>query len=294
MKSIASLLTTRFFIKYFLLIGCLAPSVAMAWNSMGHMLVAQISYEFLTPRTKKEVDLLTRSMTSNYPKVNHFVAGAPWPDDIKSSGIREYNTWHYITLGFSNDGTHFPQAPTPNVLTGIEDSINYLKNPKLPTEERAHALMMLIHLVGDLHQPMHTATRFSKNNPDGDAGGNAFILKGKYKNLHALWDASLGAYTNNISRPLSPISQEILHDKALLLIATFFNPKDTRLKKSSVTQWAQESHQVALDYAYYGIRKNTHPSKAYKAQGMMICNDQITLAGVRLALILNQVLDGQP
>jgi hypothetical protein len=268
------------------------PTISSAWNAMGHMLVAQVAYENLTPHTKKQVDQLTAIIGQDYPKVNNFVAGAPWADDIKSE-TSEFSTWHYINIGFSDDGTTVPDAPEPNVLTGIDTTITVIKDPSASKEEKGEALLMLAHLVGDLHQPMHAATQFSRSNPLGDAGGNKFTLKGPYKNLHALWDASAGRYGKNPSRPLGSSSKEMLHEEAQELVDSYLLANDPRLELTTPTQWVQESYQVSRDYAYDGIRKNDYPSDDYKERAGDVSGDQITIAGIRLANLLNSLFDNQ-
>jgi len=269
----------------------LIPISVLSWNGRGHILIAQIAYEQLTPVSKKEIDQLSISLNALDSRINHYIACATWPDDLKRNNVHAFDTWHYITLGFSNDGTKIPLPKKSNAVSAISKMTDTLKNKSLPPNERALALAMLTHLIGDIHQPMHTATKFTRKHPKGDAGGNGFILKGKYRNLHSLWDAAVGIYSKNPPRPLSDQSMQEIKNQATLLVAEYPLKDSQRLTRRSAAEWAQESHKMALVYAYDGIRANTYPSSDYKERGSKIAQEQIVVAGYRLAMVLNEIFN---
>jgi hypothetical protein len=107
--------------------------------------------------------------------------------------------WHYEDTGFSTDGSPIKPADPVNAVTQIE-----LFKAALPSSSgvsddvRSYDLVWLIHLVGDAHQPLHATTRYSKDLPDGDRGGNAEMVKpatGEELPLHVYWDRMFGGYT---------------------------------------------------------------------------------------------------
>ena len=79
--------------------------------------------------------------------------------------------WHFDDRGFSKDGTPFPPAPSPNVDTQSKFFVSLLQSDQ-PNELKSYAMVWLMHLVGDLHQPVHTVNRYSSDMPEGDAGAN--------------------------------------------------------------------------------------------------------------------------
>lgn len=263
---------------------------SFAWNAMGHMLVAQIAYDQLTPAAKKQVDQLNSLLAANYPKANGFIASAPWPDDLKGDDVHLFNTWHYITLGFSYDGTAIPAPPADShVAWAIQETTKVLRSKNAQIGQKSSSLAMLIHFVGDIHQPTHAATQFSQSHPNGDAGANQFALKGKYKNMHALWDAAVETYSETPARPLSDKNALAIKNEADRLVAQYKLSGDPRLSSKLPQDWAQESHELARSVAYDGIRENDYPSSDYKARGSDAAKERIVLAGYRLAILLNSI-----
>lgn len=150
---------------------------------------------------------------------------------------------------------HYPN--TTGVKRSLGDSFN---------------IRMLIHFTGDMHQPLHTTSRFSKDFPNGDQGGNFFKLVAKpneteqITNLHALWDSTVYEWDEDIPQPLSDEGWEKLGN-----ISSFLRKQHTdrsydiaqALKKPEST-WAQEGHDIAEAFVYK-IEKNTLPSEEYVA-----------------------------
>ena len=189
-----------------------APVSALAWGHTGHMTVAQVAYLRLTDTTRHRVDALIqiqlKPTTKHGPhgtvidvagRTDTFVTAACWPDDIKSNANRE---WHFRDTAFSPDGT-VPDVTVPdkNVVTVIQDSLTQLKDAATSEHDKAQALRFLIHLVGDIHQPLHCSTRCTHEHEKGDRGGNDFMLVGA-KDLHAYWDDGVKLFAD-VQRPLS-------------------------------------------------------------------------------------------
>jgi hypothetical protein len=174
------------------------PVVSFGWGAGGHMMVASIAFGRLNPRAKAQANMLL-AIPINPPgiaaKSKDFVNAAHWADDLRP--LIEFNKpfkeLHFIDTPFSTDGTALPAVPTPNVVTALEDNVNILKT-STDQNARAQALRFIIHFVGDIHQPLHCATRVDKVHPDGDAGGNLVSVllanpSGGFKksNLHSFW-----------------------------------------------------------------------------------------------------------
>ncbi len=148
-------------------------------------------------------------------------------------------------------------------------------------------LSFLTHIVGDLHQPLHTVTLFSAAHPDGDRGGNLYniMYNNKRTNTHSLWDSGVGTFE---SKSVSATD----HAKALALTimqlypASSFGDKATDLNPDN---WAQEGYENAKKYVY-NTPENEAPSAAYITIGKQVAEKQAALAGYRLANLLNTLL----
>jgi len=156
--------------------------------------------------------------------------------------------------------------------------------------ERGFALRNLLHLVGDMHQPLHVVARYSTQTPYGDEGGNLFPIFNLtgVKNLHFYWDSGVGMLNNSISRPLDASATDYLSNTADALIARTANMTQN-VTSVNVTEWALEARQIAILYTY-NLTWNSTPSEYYINQSWGVIQDQIGLAGYRLHLILKQLV----
>jgi len=293
----------------FILASFSAPT-ASAWDSFGHMMVASIAYDDLTPAARtKAVQLIKlnpdyKVWVKGVAKANQnktaFVMAATWPDAIKSkktytndgehpsnpdaaanlgySDKLMHRYWHYIDEPFSPDGTPLAQPQVPNAQTQIAE---FRKTLALSATNKlkSYDLVWILHLVGDIHQHLHATSRFTHDLPQGDSGGNLVMLCAMpCKNeLHAYWDNILGTSKS----PTSAIKK-----------ATALPPPDATLAaESDEIQWIQESFAIAKQSVYaspIGVGAGpftTDPT--YKAAAVTIADQQIALAGARLAKLLN-------
>src|SRR5258708_18837230 len=111
------------------------------------------------------------------------------PDPGRHTGYDDllmHKYWHFIDTPFSTDGTPLPAIPTPNAQERIALFRAVLASGSADSL-KSYDLTWLLHLVGDVHQPLHAATRVSRSDPQGDAGGTLVKLSGKSYQLHAFW-----------------------------------------------------------------------------------------------------------
>jgi hypothetical protein len=202
----------------------LAISPAQAWSDLGHMTIATAAWDLLTPPARAEADRLMRlhpsfaDWTRDAVKGGEgriaFVHAATWPDDIKKdpaysdgpvgedgaaanlgfSDHRRHRYWHTAGFPWSTDGTPGVEPREPNALERLRLFRRSLAAANAPDEVKAYDLAWTIHLVGDVHQPAHTTTRFSKLFPHGDHVATKVLVTigDKQKTLHAYWDDLLG------------------------------------------------------------------------------------------------------
>jgi hypothetical protein len=277
---------------------------AQAWNATGHRVVAAIAYDHLTPAARERVDALLHKHPDlmNLPPREAFLAASVWPDVIKGDNrfyddtrpnaqptrllpgfpsMARHTNWHYIDIPFSPDGTPLQQPKSPNALEQLERILKTL-GPKDP--EGTYDIPWLIHIEGDVHQPLHCTSRFLKPQPDGDQGGNlVFVTPGR--NLHALWDDIMGSDT----------SPAYVNSLATGIAADFVqhNGPRPRLSKDP-KKWIDEGFALAASEVYtFGPETGTreHPialPTSYEANARKVARVRIATAGFRLAAALNR------
>lgn len=261
---------------------------AFSWDSTGHRVIAQIAYAHLTPTVKNKIDQLTQLLDQNYPPPSRFLFASTWADQIKNDDVSAFNSWHFINYPFSNDNTALRQPEYQNVVWAIAQSQKVLQSTKANNYEKAIFLRFLLHFAGDAHQPLHCAELYNKEFPEGDGSGNLYPIKDNNSpNLHAYWDQGLGLFRMYgkryplTNRETGTLAAKIQQDYPLNYFgnqATDINPVD----------WAQQSFVLAKNFAY-NIPENGVPSADYNNQGQKIVEQQIALAGYRLANLLNQI-----
>jgi hypothetical protein len=276
------------------------PLTSHSWGAGGHMMVAQIAFARLNPRAKAQARALL-ALPINPAAISSqskdFVNAAHWADDLRPfPEFDSFKELHFIDTPFSTDGTALPTLPPPNIVTALEDNVNILKT-STDKNAQAQALRLIIHFVGDIHQPLHCATRVDKANPDGDRGGNLVSImipdsNGQLKksNLHSYWDNGTGAFPPTGPNFAPPPLRQI---PAAAARARAGNPASARgvgLKNPlNFSGWADESFELAKTVAYKGIANGGRPTAAYKRKALQVANQRVAWGGYRLAALLNSI-----
>jgi hypothetical protein len=273
---------------------CTFASRSQAWNAQGHMVVAQIAYNHLTPSVKAQCDtLIAVPMTYSNNATTNFVTAACWADDFKpqlGTGI-----WHYLDIPFSLDGTP-TNGFTPDsydVVRAIRLCELALGNPAAAQSNRAVYLRYLLHFAGDIHQPLHAATAISANYPNGDSGGNGFNLTGLWSELHALWDGGGGFVNSSVSRPLTASGRTTISNKAETCEVDYPYVPNPGVVDDPM-DWAIEGWNLARTVAYAGINRGDTPSSDYLAAAQATAEQRLAQGGHRLADLLNTIFTIYP
>ena len=301
--------------KRLLVIGVLCCTLAAptsAWNGRGHMIVAAKAWENLTPETKRAVKSLLRhnpryaSWTAGVPSASKvraaFIRASTWPDFIKSArgytnddlpsaeaarnigyaDCLQHRYWHFKDLPFSPDGTPTHEPPNPNAETQIRLFTEALSDAATSDEIKSYDLAWLIHLVGDVHQPLHATQRFVSSDTNGDRGGNDVLQClsspcNTGKPLHSFWDGAFGGSEN------LPSIISFAHQMA--------SPPTTQANDLDPAVWLEESFDAAKAKAYQPPIDNTLGpvvlTNAYRNDAAVTATQRASLAGVRLAKLLN-------
>jgi len=204
------------------------------------------------------------------------------PDPGKNTGYDDllmHKYWHFIDTPFSTDGTALPPIPTPNAQERIALFRTVLSSTS-PDPLKSYDLTWLLHLVGDVHQPLHAATRVSSGDPNGDAGGNLVTLDCSKCELHAFWDDLLG--TQSALKTVVKAARKLPKAEAGLA------------GKSDEKDWIAESFQAAQQTVYVPpVGPGEGPftlSTAYKKAAGSLAKKRVALAGARLANLINNEL----
>lgn len=289
-------------------------SVVNAWWDPGHLVTAMIAYLHLDQETKAKVDELTAVLQRDYVYVNHFIATGPWPDDLKNEGVRAYDSWHYTNIPMNMTGINIPDQPEVDIIWAINEATSILKAPKANKLDKARFLAFLVHFVSDLHQPLHTTSLFDNFQPGGNIGGNAFNLKGTYRNLHALWDDGAGFLSpyndiNPYGQPKQPLTAGQIERIRQLALQLMQAHPEASFQEASVTDpdfWALEGHKYAISHGYRGvnaidstgrkifIRPNDTASDLYLQSAQEVVKKRLALSGYRLARLLKSIFHATP
>lgn len=251
----------------------LLPSLCFAWGGEGHQIVALIAEKQLTPATQALVkDLLGDAHISD-------AEVASWADEYRREH-RETSGWHFVnvpadaaTFDRNRDG-----RDGMNVIDKLTEQANLLADKSHPREKRIEALKWVVHLAGDIHQPLHVADR------NGDKGGNARLVffeeRREAVSLHFVWDTlilreSIGrqriaTYADALERQITPAQRK-------------------EWGAGNPERWANETHAVAVK-VYADVPAVGPPPKLvkdYTEKNSPVVQEQLRRAGVRLATLLN-------
>jgi hypothetical protein len=277
-----------------------------AWGPGGHMMVAKIAYKRLNPKAKAQIDKLIAikiepvSITS---RSLDFVNAAHWPDDLRPEEAFAFSLpLHFVDIPFSSDGTTLPTdlPESQNIVTALKHYVAVLKS-NANDNQRAQALRFIIHFVGDIHQPLHCATRVSHDNEEGDRGGNLVSVKIPGKNgrlqtvkLHSYWDGGIGDFpkagANFAPPPLSQITPAVTK---VLKENPDTDPGWKAGGAFDFQAWADESDALAKSTAYNGITPNKAVSKSYNTAALKAARKRVAWGGYRLAELLNEIFANQ-
>ncbi|GET86777.1 p1/s1 nuclease [Leishmania tarentolae] len=271
-----------------------------AWWDKGHMCIAEIARRNLKPdvRTKVQACANALNKTGPFPKSTNIIELGPWADDLKSMGLKTMSTWHFINTIYNPQDIEVTINPVSivNGASVIPMLMSAITHPMATSDIIITSVANLIHFVGDIHMPLHSASLFSPEYPLGDLGGNKQVVivnetTGTSMKLHAFWDSMCEGPQSSPVRPLEEEAYAELSAFVDNLIKSYSFTEEQMMMTNS-TIMAAESYELALKYVYPGISNGTVLSDTYKANGKILAASRVTLAGYRLATILNTVLAG--
>ncbi|HJP98441.1 MAG TPA: S1/P1 nuclease [Rhodanobacteraceae bacterium] len=248
------------------MLACAPP--AFAWGPLGHRVVARLAEAQLTPRAEAEVQRLLAVRGKRYlDQVSN------WADDLRDTDpdlYRRTARLHYVNFD-SGDCIYEPPRDCRNgecVVAAISKYSAILADRSNSPAERAQALAFVVHLVADVHQPLHAGYRH-------DAGGNDFQVRwhGRGTNLHRIWDSAM---LDDAHRSTGQYTRRLLAERTP--VATGGTP----------AEWAEESCRIDRDG---GVYPSGHfIDESYMQRERPIAERRLRQAGARLAALLNRDL----
>lgn len=274
---------------------CIAPTPSFAWGSEGHILTAALARTRLSAQALAKIDaILAHDHDDSTP--SDMLSRSYWADVWRDHGHRETAKWHYVDVELDHPDWNAacnghpslsgPASTGPEddcVVDKVEQFSRELGDPATPMNERILALKFVLHLVGDLHQPLHDADNH-------DHGGNCVrvtLANNEIVPLHAYWDSIA---LRGLGKDAHAILERLLTD--------ITPQRSAEWSQGNPTTWAKESHGVAVSVAYSiptppRCDRNEQPlsmPKDYDAAAQAAVAMQLERGGVRLAVILERAM----
>lgn len=245
------------------------PFESNAWGMLGHRIVGEIADSYLTARTKRAIKEIlgneSLAMTAN------------WPDFIKSDTAYNYlNAWHYINFEDGYTYTMMQDYLAKDTSVDAYAKLNFLiaelKNKNLAQDKKILYLRLLVHIIGDVHQPMHVG-RLS------DLGGNRIRLQwfNEPTNLHSVWDEKLINY------------QQLSYTEYARAINHTSKQERRGLQAAPIAAWLFESYGISRQLYDEFKQPDQKLSYRYNFDHIQTLNGQLVKGGVRLAGVLNSI-----
>ena len=234
------------------------------WGPTGHRVVGEIANDYLCGKAKREVKRLLKRKSLAF--VSTFA------DEIKSDKrYNEFYTWHYINMPFDENYENSKKNEKGDLVSGIEYCKKIILDKNASDDDKAFYLKLLIHLIGDLHQPMHIGLQ-------EDKGGNDIKLQWFYKdtNLHRVWDSEM-------------IDEFDMSYNELAENADVLSKQQVKaIQEGSVIDWVNETHQLTKK-VYASVKPEENLRYRYSYNHFKTVRSQLQIAGIRLAQVLNDL-----
>lgn len=234
------------------------------WGQTGHRVVGQIAANHLTKKARKNIVKLLG--TEGLAMISTFA------DDIKSDKKYDaYKPWHYVNFKDGETYETSKKNPKGDLIQGIKKCKEVIMNPEASKEDKVFYLKLLVHLVGDLHQPLHIGR-------SEDRGGNAIRLKWfrSNTNLHSVWDTKM---IESFNMSYSELTMNL--DK-------FNENKIKAIQNGTVLDWVNETRLITMK-VYASAKEKENLSYRYMYDHFDQVKEQLQKGGLRLAKMLNEL-----
>lgn len=241
-----------------------AGEIPMFWGKTGHRVVGEIAQRHLTKKAQNAISQLLNGQS--------LAMVSTFADDIKSDKrFRKYDPWHYVNFPLDKAYGDEPVSKNGDVIQAIDFCIATLKNPNETQENKRFFLKLLVHFIGDLHQPMHLGIA-------EDKGGNDFQVQwfGRGSNMHRVWDSGL---VDNFGMSYTEMTENMPRLSAA---------QKKYIMNASLNDWVGEIRKHTIDI-YNSAKSGEKLGYEYAYQYNDLVLEQLHKAGLRLAATLNQI-----
>lgn len=241
-------------------------NVSFAWGPKGHAVVADIASHHISKKTAKKIDAVLGGAT--------MVDVSSWPDQVRKDPRYAHTaTWHYLNVDPGYTYKTMPKEPAGDVYVKLNHVVDELKGGRLSAEDEKVYLMLLIHLVGDMHCPMHAGHRC-------DLGGNLIPVKwfGAPTNLHSIWDSKIV----ESARPWSYTEWTANLDRNLT------RKQVKAIVEGPIMKWVEQTLALSDDI-YENTPAEGNYSYDYCFKYTPVVQQQFLHGGLRLARLLEEV-----
>ena len=236
------------------------------WGQTGHRTIGKIAENHLSKKAQKRIEKLLDGQSLAFVST--------FGDEIKSDKrYDKYYTWHYVNFPLDGRYEDSEKEEKGDIISGIEHCIKVLENENSSREDQIFHLKFLVHLLGDLHQPLHVGRA-------EDRGGNDIKVSWHYKNsnLHRVWDTQMleswsMSYTE-LYRNARDLSKEQVRS----------------IQNGTVIDWMYDSRELAKT-VYNSASAEDKLGYRYSYEYLGTVMEQLQKAGIRLAKVLNDIYD---
>ncbi len=319
----------KLFLVPTLILALVLPQSILAWNATGHQVVARIAWENMTPTARRNVIALLQEappdacLLDQFPNDSRplevrqrefFMLASTWPDIVRPRDEEDTRAcirfhrrnWHFINFfweGISGETNDNRPQDREDIETPEVNAVERLKLfrpfaacslPQCGTRKDGRAIILawMLHLVGDIHQPLHTSARVTsrQSEREGDQGGNLFKLgpSNDSLSLHSFWD---GIIDRSIQRQQGENNMAYVERVANMIMQS--HPRSgmlERLRPGDFDAWSREGFETTKRVVYpRTLQRGQMPSESYRTGALRVSGEAIALGGYRLADLLNQM-----
>ncbi|MBK5210458.1 MAG: S1/P1 nuclease [Flavobacteriaceae bacterium] len=236
------------------------------WGQTGHRTIGKIAENYLEAKTKREISKILDGQS--------LALVSTFGDDIKSDKrYKDFYSWHYVNMPFGVKYEDSEKNPNGDLGTGIEKCKSVILDKNASKDDKAFYLKLLVHFIGDLHQPMHVGRA-------EDKGGNTIQVQwfNDGTNLHSVWDSKMIDSFQMTYTEMAANADKISKEQVKYL------------QQGTIADWANETQTFAIK-AYASTEVGEKLSYNYMYENFGLVRSQLQKGGIRLAKVLNDLFD---
>lgn len=234
------------------------------WGQTGHRTIGAVAEQYLKGKTKRKLAELLNGQSLAFVST--------FGDDIKSDKrYDKFYTWHYVNMPLDVTYEDSEKNPNGDMVSGIETCKKIILDENASKDEKIFYLKLLVHLIGDLHQPMHVGRK-------EDKGGNTIQVRwfNNGSNLHAVWDSKMINHYGMTYSELANTTDKISKNQV------------KSLQKGTISDWVNETQQHAIK-VYDSAEVGEKLRYTYMYNNFGLVRSQLQKGGIRLAKVLNDL-----